>query len=235
MHICKIIVISLFLISFIGCSITIKKDTNWTKGEYSQLPGIVSLTTGWGRSHLCTAVLIKPNVALTAAHCLYLPPKDMYITYGCNTIGRSNCSIVKVKERFTAPKYRHDKILSNDLGVVITESPIDLPYANLYASDYTNKDVIQGGMGRRLNRSGILYNNLTTIRRNKTFEFVTGNSYDIDPHGGDSGGPGYIEENGELKVAGILSRGVVINKRVSGLAIYTKPFKYIEWVESVIK
>ena len=94
---------------------------------------------------------------------------------------------------------------------------------------------MQVGFGSRNGDSGILYGYMGRLAKNYTFEFVAGRFGALDPHPGDSGGPAFImdKEDGQIKVAGVLSRGRMRDKGYTGFAIYTKPGEYLDWIDSV--
>jgi secreted trypsin-like serine protease len=224
----KLLFILLFLL---GCSIVMPPTTAWKPGRYKSFNGIVMITTGWGKSQLCTGVAINSNTVLTAAHCLTYPAEDLYITYGCDYI-KNKCKIIKVRETIAHWQYKKDYVKSDDLGIIITDKPIvNIIPAKIYAGDISEGiKLIPAGYGRRESQTGVLYSGNSTVARNYTYEFITKTNEKLDPNPGDSGGPIYIRTTHGLEIVGILSRGIVTYKGYSGLAIYTKTKPYLDWV-----
>jgi secreted trypsin-like serine protease len=57
---------------------------------------------------------------------------------------------------------------------------------------------------------------------------------DKDSCKGDSGGPAYIDVDGEWQLAGATSRGTCKARRICGDGgIYTRVHAYVDWIESV--
>lgn len=215
-----------------GCSSTpLIPDSNWEKTHYSEIPGVVAITTGWGKAHLCTGNLIRPNIVLTAGHCLGIPPEDLYIVYNCSNISHSSCIRVRVKDTAFHPKYRKDHVSAHDLGVLITEKPITaIGLTELYDGEINEKTTMMAvGFGRRFGKSGRLYSALVRVLRDYTYELVAGKDGWSDPNPGDSGGPVFTEN---MKIAGVLSRSIIHGDERSGYGIYTKPQSYT-WVKEI--
>ncbi len=226
--------ILLFIIS--GCSATLNGPTSrWDRIGYQEVPGIVAVTTGWGRSPMCTGNIIADRVVLTAGHCLGIPAEDLYITYGCDDIGQKHCKKSLVKDTAFHPDYRKDFVSSHDIGVLITEDPLEgIEIVKLYEGDLKEKTTaLAAGFGRRFGGSGVLYNALVRIVRDYHYEIIAGKSGSSDPNPGDSGGPLFKLVDGELLITGILSRSIMNSKNRSGFGIYTKIQSY-GWVRNII-
>lgn len=226
----------LILLLILGCGSSLsnlqRPDTDWEKANYYDLDGVVAITTSWGRNHLCTGILIKENIVLTAAHCLHYPKEDIFITYGCNNIKNGSCKKTRVKYTITHDLYRVESSVGHDIGMIITEEPVTgIKFAELY-NDYITLgvSVLHAGFGRRNNSVGQLYCGMARIKENFTLEIETGRPGWLDPNPGDSGGPAYVLVGDSLKVVGILSRSR-INK---GEAILVKPIAYLDWIYAMI-
>lgn len=233
----------LILLSF-GCFKPVKVNTafNWSKTHYSNATGAVAVTINKKRPY-CSGVLIKPNIVLTAGHCLDdFRAKRMYITYKCNHILQSSCKHVRVKLKVFNPGFDYTPGLWNDLGILITEKDItDMQPAKIGSFSDIKKlqeykgNLVTAGFGRRPNRDvGILYMGLTSIREHYMYEFLTQDNGFNGPCKGDSGGPAYYQApDGELRVVGILSRNQRTRVKCGGKAKYTIPILYMDWVEEI--
>lgn len=224
----------LFVIS--GCASVQKGPTSrWDRTGYQEVPGVVAVTTGWGRSPMCTGNLIADRIVLTAGHCLGIPAEDLYITYGCDDIDSKQCKKSLVKDTAFHPDYRKDFVSSHDIGVLITEDSLEgIEVVRLYDGPLKEKTTaMAAGFGRRFGNSGVLYNALVRILRDYNYEIVAGKGGSSDPNPGDSGGPLFKLVDGELLITGILSRSIMSNKKRSGFGIYTKLQLY-GWVRNII-
>lgn len=235
----KFLTLLLFLT---GCAISLQPETNtaWEKTHWQENAGIVSLSTGWGKSHLCTGVLVAPQMVLSAAHCI-LHTSDTYIVYGCNDVRSSICKRVQVKHILKHPNYNRSYKSRNDIAIFITEEKVNLPLVKFASEEYYLNDKIKAvGFGERNNNTGILYQGYGTLRRKNKNEFTALLKKNKDPNPGDSGGPALVMEDGEYKLLGILSRIKIIKTKEedyinTGVGVYTKVISYQKWIWNNIR
>jgi secreted trypsin-like serine protease len=222
-----------------GCAVSLPPEPNtvWKQSHWQDNAGIVSLSTSWGKSHLCTGVLIAPQMVLSAAHCT-LHASDTFVVYGCNDIRSSHCTRVQVKSIHNHPKYKMSYESGNDIAIFITEKPIDLSLIKFASKNYNKNDKIKVvGFGRRNNKNGILYQGYGVLKNEYRYELTALLKKGMDPNPGDSGGPALVMEDGEYKLLGILSRVKLTRTKKknyinSGVGIYTKVRAYQNWIWS---
>lgn len=235
----RIFLLFLFLA---GCAVSLPPEPNavWEQSHWQDNAGIVSLSTSWGKSHLCTGVLIAPQMVLSAAHCT-LHASDTFVVYGCNDIRSSVCTRVQVKKIFNHPEYKMSYESDNDLAIFITEKPIDLPLVKFASNNYHKGHKIKAvGFGKRNNKTGVLYQGHGILKDEYKYEFTVLLKKGMDPNPGDSGGPALVMEEGEYKLLGVLSRIKLIRTKKkdyinSGVGIYTRVGVYQGWIWSNIR
>ena len=206
-------------------SIRIVGGSSAFPGEY---PGVLGLYDG---VHLCTATLVEPEWAITAAHCVtpeltghatlaevtssfYLLLDDVDLT-DQNITSRQ----IRLKEVFVHPDWNFSKLGDNDVAVLhLVEKVTDRDPVPLYRTPVPNATpVTQVGYGVSNALAG------TGAGVLRTLNTVTA---DCDNYGrsdlnllcfdandgngtcfGDSGGPTFVTVAGELEIAGITSFG----------------------------
>lgn len=236
----RIFLLFLFLT---GCAVSLPPEPNtvWEQASWQDTPGVVSLATAWGKSHLCTGVLIAPQMILSAAHCT-LHPSDTFVVYGCNDIRSSVCTRVQVTKIYNHPDYKMSFESGNDLAIFISEKPIDLPLVKFASKNYYKDQKIKAvGFGKRNNNVGILYQGYGILQDEYKYEFTALLKKGMDPNPGDSGGPALVLEDGEYKLLGVLSRIKLTRTKKkdvytnSGVGIYTRVIPYQSWIWSNIR
>jgi secreted trypsin-like serine protease len=209
-------------------------------GEY---PATGALLKG-GR-YRCTATLIAPDVALTAAHCLgdtgwgefgFTLDADL-----SRRFDEVSVSVVHAHPDFHANGEEYTKLgKRNDLGVVILDEPIEgVEVEELDGRSSVSAALVGGteltlcGYGQAewtargsagLKRDAVVY-----VDRSTNWELQ---SVDENPQqcNGDSGGPLFVEAGGGRRIAGIVSRSVAGSAMCDTGALYTRIGPYIDWI-----
>ena len=231
----KILLLLILFITF-GCNKQpIILTTNWQPSH--NINGTVMIATSWGQSELCTGNLINNNAILTAAHCANFPTKDLYIIYNCINITHNSCKRVQVTSIHKYPGWMKEYVTSHDLAIMKTNELIPLPLAEISNKTKLPEGIYvkTAGFGSRNGKSGIFYVGKGRVFKDYDKEIVIKMQGELDPHPGDSGGPIMILEDNKFKIVGILSRAQISKEnKYTGLAIYTKPIAYINWINEVI-
>ncbi len=145
----------LLIIFLFGCTSPLTPNEIYQKYDifevdYKDTPGIVMITTGFGKSELCTGVAVSQYAILTAAHCLYFPKEVLSIKYDCNNVEDKSCKLALIKDIVI-----HDESLINDIAIIKTdclniERLPDIPEFNirpsaLFVAGYGRKTYRESG------------------------------------------------------------------------------------------
>jgi secreted trypsin-like serine protease len=243
----KLLVLSLFLLTLIGCGGYVVPGNpayNWSRvHNTAEFPGLVAITLTDGKEKhepYCSGVALTKNIVITAAHCLDEAPTWMVrVTSGCDDVKSDKCTRTKALYRTINPTYAakmNTEGIWNDLGIIVTKEPIpNITTAIISNKVRTKAEVVTAGFGTRNGRTGRLWSGKSKIKDHNLYEFKTYANGENGTCGGDSGGPAYYEdENGEHVLAGILSRAFRGDTQIcGGYAHYTVPAMYIGWIEQV--
>ncbi|MGE3314041.1 MAG: trypsin-like serine protease [Planctomycetaceae bacterium] len=207
----------------------------------------VGTSAGW----CCTGTLVAPNVVISAGHCYGGCASRVFVGSDVTLSG----SVFKVKSAVRHPDYGKAG-LHNDLMVLILEQDVPgvkpRPFAPSSAIDagffvravgFGNTDVhssIGFGIKRVVDIPMATPNCETSAAQSRYgcdngLELVAGAPFlDKDTCNGDSGGPVYVEHNGNWYLAGATSRATRDSIRPCGDGgIYVRLDKYIDWIKSV--
>ncbi|MCE6998163.1 serine protease [Saccharothrix sp. S26] len=194
----------------------------------------------------CSGTLVSPNVVVTAGHC---------VEGGCAArvfLGKDvefpeDGEVIRVRTALAHPDYRPPKPTC-DLAVLVLERPASTAPRPIATRDqvaaaafvrlagYGNTDVhSSGGYGRRRMVDVPIAGDHPRYGADAATEFVAGAPFlDRDSCNGDSGGPAYVQSDGQWLLAGATSRATASSLRPCGDGgIYTRVASYQEWVWSV--
>lgn len=194
---------------------------------------------------LCTATLIAPDVAVTAAHCLHEPA---FGTLGFSldsdsTDGTGN--VVEVTIYHPHPDFDDDVTdfvnlgVRNDIGIVILKQPIldvvpeqlDRPESGTTLD--TGNPLAMCGYGRLLWYTGSIAQKRDAqvlVDRTQRFEFST-TATNPQPCTGDSGAPLFVESPLGRRIVGVVSRAVGTSRMCDTGAIITRVAPYATWID----
>lgn len=221
---------------------------NGYKAEHSQFPSIVALVDKQASTVWCTGSLIKPDLILTAAHCIpYSYPKFYSIAYGFSDPTEADPEdLNSVRDRKVHPDYDPwvGEDAWHDVGLILLAEEIEGPeIVNILSpEDYDELLVvgesiftiagygqhIQGEMGVELYAA----DDVPLIERYE-FEMLIGEDNPEAPNlcFGDSGGPTYIYSDDVPYLTGITSRAPPGTTGCGHGAMVTLPGQYLEWIE----
>lgn len=176
-------------------------EINWTRFNSSF---IIEVKRGT-EVYTSTAVAIGARTLITAAHCVDCA-EDIVLILGDDY--RTPDSVRTVNSWHVHPSYNPKKSLyENDLAIIYIDE--DLPHFTSLEQIYDDIDISELSFLERIGFGGRNNENVRTWT-NPTFESVTFNKRnfilkDSSSVIGDSGGPVYKEEAGQLKLIGIHS------------------------------
>jgi len=196
-------------------------------------------------SLMCTATLIAPDVALTAAHCLR-PPRFGGFGFTLDTDDSDGTGeVIPVLIYHQHPEFDDsvDKFLDlgarNDIGVVILARPI-LDVVPEQIDRPASGPVVDAGSQLALCGYGRVQWDLTTpvvkrdaeivVDRAQAREFSTA-AVDPQPCNGDSGGPLFADTPSGRRLVGVVSRAMGRSLMCDSGAIVTRVGPYAAWIE----
>lgn len=192
---------------------------------------------------LCTATLIAPDVALTAAHCLQAPAFGT-LGFTLDTDASDGASdVIPVTIYHSHPDFDDgvdefvDLAVRNDIGILVLAEPvqdvvpeqIDVP--SFETAIDTGNQLAMCGYGR------IAWTGSVTLKRDaevvvdriEPFEFST-TAVDPQPCSGDSGAPLFVDSPSGRRIVGVVSRAVGTSRMCDTGAIITRVAPYAAWI-----
>jgi len=228
-----------------------------TAGEASRAQGIIGgdqsepsefPATGMlvARDHLiCTATLIAPDVAITAAHCLAEAPPFGDFGFTLDTdAGDGFGDVVPVAVYHIHPGFDPgvnaylDLAVRNDVGVMLLAHPIEgvVPEIVEQADDRLTVEagdqLAMCGFGLTLWHTATLpikRDAQLIVARAEANEFSTA-AADPQPCNGDSGGPLFVDGPKGRRIVGLVSRAVGASVMCDTGAIITRLKPYADWI-----
>jgi secreted trypsin-like serine protease len=201
--------------------------------------------TGHGGS-LCTASLIRKNIALTAAHCIQRGGPDPVVLFGRNlhspdTVRR------EVEAVAVNPKWNTHAGKGSDQGDIALVKfrgalPVGFKKISTVGKDSEikngSKQVLAGygiSNARTKEGAGILRKTEVSVLHNRPgkSEMILDQRHGHGACHGDSGGPAFMKRNGKIVLAGVTNRGYP-NRAPDDCAhqvVYTKVPAYRSWIQ----
>lgn len=197
-----------------------------------------------GDSLRCTATLIAPDVALTAAHCLDAPVFGSFGFTLDSDASDGTDNVIPVTRYHRHPDFDGgvdefvDLAARNDIGVIILDWPIpdvlpaqiDAPALHTFFE--TGSQLAMCGYGRVHWYTGsyaVKHDAEVIVDRIEDYEFAT-TATDPQPCTGDSGAPLFADSPTGQRLVGIVSRAVGRSRMCDTGAIITRVGPYAQWI-----
>jgi secreted trypsin-like serine protease len=165
----------------------------------------------------CTAVLVAPDVLITAAHCVDAkkhPGHTFGIFPGPDATAFDNAKLIapllmKAREVRAHPDYNQVPPFHADIGVVVLEEPLAIKPLPLNREPLTKS--IEGEAARIIGYGQTVYGNYNAVKHAATTVVASLDESDTVVVGdsehrscvGDSGGPALVEMNGVETIIGV--------------------------------
>ncbi len=198
--------------------------------------------------YICSGTLIAENLILTAAHCVDPKAKDLYAIFATEMKKATKETSRKVETWVIHPKYSQT-MKAKDLGdIAIVRIAGKAPAGFQPAPFLWDEIKLQDGVrtqvaGYGLNWTWLVKKGAGTLRtttlrvsesRYSDTEATLDQSLKKGICSGDSGGPAYLEVNGQLHVWGVASRSdslpTVLTPKCVILSVFTRVATYHDWI-----
>ncbi len=220
-------------------------------GGQSSEPGAYAATGALvrGLTYRCTATLIAPDVAVTAAHCLADQGFGDFSFTLDPDLSDGPDDLVPVMAYHQHPEFQvagtdlAEIGQRNDVGVIILAEPIDgVAVEELDTGEElaSAPAALSGGMQLTLcgygreewseaGTSGVKRDAVVFVDQLADWELNT-TGEDPQPCRGDSGGPLFVQAGGGRRIAGLVSRATGASSMCDTGAIYTRVAPYADWI-----
>ena len=184
--------------------------------ETSGWPAVGAYMVDGGNGGMCTATLVRPDVMLTAAHCVDSSTMWDAVVFAESIYDANNHNTYDVADAIAHPTYYYsDTQIHNDMAVLLMEDEVEdidvIPVNTVEMTDDWIGDILHyvgfgsnttyGGPGGGQKRE-------TDIEINDVYEdSVVHYSYGTNTCSGDSGGPAFVAFDDHWYVAGVVSYG----------------------------
>jgi len=209
-------------------------------------------------NYYCSAVLVRPRVVLTAAHCGATISKVFIAGWDVKALHRGE--VIGVTAVVRHPRYNEEPN-ANDITVILLDKPAATKPVELANAAEINKmktcEVVGFGNNDRNRPLGFgtkrrvsvpvaairrkasddLTEASTQLGFNPDFELVAGRKFlGLDSCNGDSGGPVYLVTAKGPRLVGLTSRATAEAEENCGDGgIYVRPDKHDAWIRSVVE
>lgn len=222
-------------------------------GLYPATGALVAEVNGT-RQVFCTGTLIAPDAVLTAAHCMIAPPyigtftPEFTLALDANTA--TDAEIYTSSAHYSHPMFDPNTsppgTLSHsyDIALVLFQDPIPGAMPAYLPTDAESAALVAGipleitGYGQTSasdQTHGVKYNATTTMVALGDWEIQVGEAGMPQNCHGDSGGPAYIHEGSDLRLLGIVSRGLSGGEDTCNIGgIDTRADMYKSWIETYV-
>lgn len=197
---------------------------------------------------LCSGTVISENIVLTAAHCVGPNPKAMFVIFN-NEVEKAPKQQIRVVNAAAVNKDYSETRKENTADIALVRFEGSLPAGYAPAKFLKNSGLLREGTsiivaGYGLNRSWVIKSGAGILRTTSlniadpnltATEAALQQSLKKGVCSGDSGGPAYLDVDGELQVWGVASRSDALPTRLTPdcflMSIYTRTDAYTQWIQ----
>lgn len=203
------------------------------------------------KKYLCTGTLIDPQLVLTAGHCVDESSTELVVIFS-RKVEEASAETVRPVVAIKRHENYNEKMTKNmaDIALIRIDPLVGLPEGYAPAkilSDWSllqpQRKTIAAGYG--INRAWIFKKGSGTLRSTQLeisepgfseTEVLVEQSLKRGVCSGDSGGPGYLDIDGELHLWGVVSRGdsipIPLFPDCFMFSIYTRVDSYLPWIDA---
>jgi hypothetical protein len=205
------------------------------QGEETDDYEAVGIVGSLQRSGFCSGTLITDSHVLTVAHCAEAIESQ---TSGTFELGGT---IYRTTDVFIHPDY-NSRTLVNDIAILeLSEPVIDVIPSNIFRDEPLVGDLLFivgfGATGSGSDGTfGTKRVGVTTIDdvTDTLVSWIFDDLSEANTAAGDSGGPGYIDIDGELYIACITSGGTEADSSLGDFAFNTRIDAFANWIDDTI-
>jgi secreted trypsin-like serine protease len=207
------------------------------------LQSVVAVYDRTGKQ-LCTGSLLENNLVVTAAHCI--SNGEMYVFFGTAmgpTVPRRLIDLVAISPYWETRN--SEKFNTGDIAIVHFQGTVPegfKPAKLLKDKKILRKDLTVAVAGFGIS-NGVTGDGSGTLRKTtlniadakfSASEVLLDQTHGTGVCHGDSGGPAYVEINGEYLLWGVTSRGVMDEKNdCSQFTAFTSTLYYAGWIQRI--
>jgi secreted trypsin-like serine protease len=198
--------------------------------EYGTIGALVRSTGGGADTVVCTATAVSARAVVTAAHCQSDWPLSFILAGGTHEVTKT-----WVHPDFDLEDGEHDVAVMALGGPLAADGDVPALFEAKPLTVGTEVELVGYGPTAPGGAAGEEKNaGKAAIEELSDAELVVGKRGDVENCGGDSGGPAFVRDAGELWLVGIASRALDRDAPCAGGAVLTRLGGEREFVEDAL-